>query len=79
MNKAHIPPAIAIRGMLNHSFIDANFPIAWDRWAKIKKISPSWFSLTQQTSLLSGCIQDLKTLALTAGEKSVMDFYEKDR
>ena len=32
-----------------------------------------------KTSALSGCIQNLKTLALTAGEKSVMNFYQKER
>ena len=26
MIKAHIPQAIAIRGMLNHNFVDTNFP-----------------------------------------------------
>ena len=26
MNKAHIPLAMSIRGMLNHNFVDANFP-----------------------------------------------------
>ena len=31
------------------------------------------------TSPLSGCIQNFKTVALIAGEKSVMDFYEKER
>ena len=43
-----------------------------------KKISRSWFSLTQHASPSSGCIQNLKTLAHIAGEKSVMDFYEKE-
>ena len=52
--------------------------IAWVRWAK-KKISLSWFTLTQHTSPLSGCRQNLKTLALIASEKSVMNFYEKER
>ena len=46
---------------------------------KVKRISASWFSLTQHTSPLSGFIQNLKSLALIAGEKSVVDFYEKER
>ena len=37
------------------------------------------FSLTQHTSQLSGCIQNLRTLALIAGEELVMNFYEKER
>ena len=36
---------------------------------KKKKISASWFSLTQHTSPLLGLIQDLKTMALIAGQK----------
>ena len=35
-------------------------------------------SLTQHTSL-SGCIQNLKTPAIIAGEESVIGFYEKER
>ena len=46
---------------------------------KKKKIPPSWFSLTQHTSPLSGSIQNLKTLTLIAGEKPMMDFYKKEK
>ena len=46
---------------------------------KDKKISPSLFSLTQHASPLSEFIQNLKTLALIASEKSMMEFYEKER
>ena len=46
---------------------------------KKKNISPFWFSLTQNASPVSGCIQNLKTLALIACEKSVMDFYKKEK
>ena len=79
MSNAHIPPAIAIRGMLNHNFVDANFPkyCMVETGKKEKEISPSCFSLTQHTSPLSGCLQNLKTLALKAGEKSVTNFYKK--
>ena len=52
--------------------------IAWERWAK-EKISASWVPLTQHTSPLSGCIQNLKTLALLGVEKSVTDSYKKER
>ena len=42
-----------------------------------KKISSSWFSLIQHTSPLSGYIQNLKTLALIAGEYYVVNFMRK--
>ena len=44
-----------------------------------KKISASWFSLTQYTSPLSGFIQNLKIQALIACEYPVIDFSEKER
>ena len=74
------PTATAIRGMLNHNFVDANFlKYCMGEMGKKKNTSPFWFSLTQNASPLSGCIQNLKTRALIACEKSVMDFYEKER
>ena len=70
VSKAHISPAAIIRGMFNDNFVDANFSKYCMGEMDTEKISPSWFSLTQHTSLLSGCIQNLKTLALIADEKS---------
>ena len=64
--------------MFNHIYVDANFPSnAGERWAKRNNISASWFSLTQHTSQLSEFIQNLKTRALIAGEKSEIDFMRK--
>ena len=80
MSKAHIPPVIANKGMLNHNFVNVNLhKYCTGEKGKKKNISLSWFSLIQHTSPLSGCIQNLKTLTLIAGEKSVMDLYEKER
>ena len=45
---------------------------------KIKYLNILVFSYTTYL-LLSGCIQNLKTLATLAGEKSVLNFYEKER
>ena len=39
---------------------------------KSEEISALWFSLTQDTSTVYRCIQNLKTLALLGAEKSVM-------
>ena len=77
--KAHIHPAIAIRGMVKECG-RCKFPLILPgRIGQKKNISASWLSLTQQTSPLSGFIQILKKMALIAGEKSVTDFYEKER
>ena len=72
MGKADISPAIATRGMLNHNFVDANFPkyCMGEKGKKKKNLTILVFS---------GCIQNLVTLALKAGEKSVMDFYKKKK
>ena len=51
-------------------YIQISLTIALGRWAKEKKSSASWFSLTQHSSPLPGFIQNLKTLALITGEKS---------
>ena len=40
---------------------------------RIKLISASWFSFSLYTGPLSRCIQNLKTLALIAVEKSVTE------
>ena len=53
--------------------------IAWESWAKENKITASLFSFTQQTSPLSGCIQNLNTMAVTVGENEVVDVYKKER
>ena len=45
----------------------------------MSKREKSRYSLSQHTSPLSGFIQNLKILALIAGEKSVIDFYEKEK
>ena len=65
-----------------NEFCRCKFTIAWEKWAKKKKkkkkkISASWFSLTKHISPSSGFIQNLKSLALIAGENSVPDFMRK--
>ena len=73
-----IPPAIAIRGMMNSTstnFVDANFPqYCMREMGKRNKPQHLGFLLHNIhlyvcTSPLSGCIQNLKTLGLKAGEK----------
>ena len=51
------------------------FPLLLHEMDGRKIFTASWFSLTQRISSMSGFTQNLKTLALIAGEKSVIDFY----
>ena len=58
---------------------DTDFPILYtsEKWKKekgkkrVKRIIAFWFYFTQYTSILSKCIQNLKTLALLGAEKPV--------
>ena len=62
------------------NFVDASFPFyCLGEMGKRKEISTSWFSLTQLTSPLSGFIQNLKTLALIAGETLCLIFMRKKK
>ena len=81
MNKAHISLAIAIRGMLIHNFVDANFCkyCMWGRGGGGGGSHGQKEKKSHHLGFLLHNIQNLKTLALIAGEKSVMDFYEKER
>ena len=64
---------------------DTNFPIYYtgvrDGKRRQTLISASCFSFTQYTWPLSGCIQNLKTLALIGAEKSVTEIFigEKEK